>query len=62
MTKVDQNETPKIAADSSIALRVELHFSHQPCSFIDCTNQHPQMRHQIRHGKRVKKHSEQAAR
>jgi hypothetical protein len=55
MSNMDQNETPKIAPDSSIALRVELHFSHQPCSFIDCTNQHPQMRHQIRHGKRVRK-------
>jgi hypothetical protein len=54
MTHIDENETPKIAAESSIALRVELHFSHQPCSFIDRPNQHPQMRHQIRHGKRVR--------
>ena len=54
MTHIDENETPKIAAESSIALHVELHFSHQPCSFIDRPNQHPQMRHQIRHGKRVR--------
>ena len=54
MTHIDENETPKIAAESSIALRVELHFSHQPCSFIDRPNQHPQMWHQIGHGKRVR--------
>jgi hypothetical protein len=53
--KIDQNETPNIAADSSLALRVELHFSHQSCSFIDRPNQYPQLRHQIRHEKRVRK-------
>jgi hypothetical protein len=52
---IDNDKKAKTAADSSFALGVELHFSHQPCFFIDRTNKHSQMWHQIGYGKRVSK-------